>query len=87
MVWTMMSQSELKYYQSLNYCVPHEKFINLLGIRNFVLKTLLPEVEMYYIKDAVCQFKKFFINFIYVIISSTLISPSFRGFKYIPILI
>ena len=50
MVWTMMSQSELKYYQSLNYCVPHEKLINLLSIRNLVLRTLLPEVEIYYVR-------------------------------------
>ena len=51
MVWTMMSQSELKYYQSLNYCVPHEKLINLLSIRNLALRTLLPEVEIYYVRD------------------------------------
>ena len=53
MVWTMMSQSELKYYQSLNYCVPHEKLINVLIIRNFALKTLLPEVEIYYVRDGI----------------------------------
>ena len=50
MICDFMSQCELEHIQSMNNCVPHEKLINLLSIRNLVLRTLLPEVEIYYVR-------------------------------------